>query len=150
MNASPTTTDGRLLAALDELDAALEENIARSIEMRRRIREQRRLVADGSPLGPIVEAEDQPRTVELLTENIETLHGVGSRLRSAQALALRDEGLTISEIAGLFGVTRQRVSALLRPKSASDAGRDVDIGAVATTVAATTTSTRVAVDTGGS
>ena len=46
--------------------------------------------------------------------------GTGAVEGAAQALALRDEGLTISDIAELFGVTRQRVSALLRQKSATD------------------------------
>ena len=116
---SPRVPDARLISALDDLDVALEENIARSREMRKRIRAQRDQIHAGADVWPLVRAEEQPRTVEMLTENIETLHSVGSRLRAAQALALRDEGLTISDIAELFGVTRQRVSALLRQKSAT-------------------------------
>lgn len=110
----------RLLLALDEFDSALAANIERSREMRRRIAEQRSAIEAGEDLAPLVEAEPPPRTVEMLTDNIDTLHGSGSRLRSAQALALRTEGLTITEIAELFGVTRQRVSALLRQKAARE------------------------------
>lgn len=120
MSASPRVPDARLIAALDEFDVALSENIARSHEMQKRIRRQRERIDAGSNLWPLVEAEEHPRTVEMLTENIEALHGVGSRLRATQALALRDEGLRISDIASLFGVTRQRVSALLKQKSAVD------------------------------
>ena len=47
-----------------------------------------------------------------------SLETVGSELRASLALALRDEGLTIEAIAGLFGVTRQRISALLKQKAA--------------------------------
>jgi predicted XRE-type DNA-binding protein len=119
VSTSPRVPDARLISALDDLDVALEENIARSHEMRRRIREQRNQIDAGADVWPLVRSEEQPRMVEMLTENIGTLHSVGSRLRAAQALALRDEGLTISDIAELFGVTRQRVSALLRQKSAT-------------------------------
>lgn len=115
----------RLLDALAEFDAALARNVARSEEMRRRIGAARHRLLAGDPIGPIVESEPQPRMVEMLSENIDTLHGAGSRLRSAQALALRSDGFTITEIAELFGVTRQRVSALLRQKSARHADPEV-------------------------
>jgi predicted transcriptional regulator len=52
--------------------------------------------------------------VQLLTESAETLHEHGSRVRRTEARALHREGLTMDQIARLFGVTRQRVSALLR------------------------------------
>jgi len=113
-----TTPDPRLMAALDELDAALAENVTRSREIQRRVRLLHRQVGKGEALAPLVEAEDQPRTVEMITENIDTLQGIGARLRAVQAQALRDEGLTIAAIADLFGVTRQRVSALLKQKAA--------------------------------
>jgi len=106
------------MAALDELDAALAENVTRSREIQRRVRLLHRQVGKGEALAPLVEAEDQPRTVEMITENIDTLQGIGARLRAVQAQALRDEGLTIAAIADLFGVTRQRVSALLKQKAA--------------------------------
>jgi predicted transcriptional regulator len=44
-----------------------------------------------------------------------------SRLRRAQAAALREEGLTVQDVATLFGVTRQRISNLLRPPGAPPA-----------------------------
>lgn len=55
----------------------------------------------------------------MITANIDALQGIGAQLRAAQAQALRQEGFTISAIADRFGVTRQRVSALLRQKSAT-------------------------------
>ena len=39
-----------------------------------------------------------------------------------QALALWAEGLTMDEIAELFGVIRQRISALVKQKAAVDPG----------------------------
>jgi hypothetical protein len=62
----------------------------------------------------IVPNEERPLIVELITANLELLSGVGSRLRRAEAKALYDEGLTMDEIATLFGVSRQRVAVLLR------------------------------------
>lgn len=121
MSDTPRLPDVRLIAALHELDVALSDNIERSREMQKRVRHHHRELSSGSAFRPLVEDEQQPRTVEMLSENIETLHGAGSRLRAAQALALRSEGFTITEIADLFGVTRQRVSALLRQKSATGA-----------------------------
>jgi len=52
--------------------------------------------------------------VELTRDNLATLVEAGSRLRRAEAHALHAEGMTMEQIAELFGVTRQRVSALLR------------------------------------
>jgi CRP-like cAMP-binding protein len=44
----------------------------------------------------------------------ERLAKAASRLRRTQARALREEGMTTDRIAELFGVSRQRVSALLK------------------------------------
>jgi transcriptional regulator len=108
----------RLVAALAAMEEAACANVERSREVQRRAKRLRRhLMADGD-LVEAVEDEDQPRMVELLTANMVTLESVGAELRAAQALALRDEGLTIAAIADLFGVSRQRISALLRQRAA--------------------------------
>jgi predicted transcriptional regulator len=52
--------------------------------------------------------------VELLTESTESLHTFGSRVRRSEARVLHTEGMPMERIARLFGVTRQRVSTLLR------------------------------------
>ena len=114
-----TSVDKRLLAALDELDSEIADNVVRGKEIQRRVRRLRRNICDGKSLSESVRNEPVPRTVELITANIDALHGIGAQLRSTQAQALRDEGLTMSAIAELFGVTRQRVSALLRQRSAT-------------------------------
>ncbi len=112
-------TDERLLAALEELDRMISDNVARSREIQRRVRHIERRIRSGRSLAETVQAESEPRTMEMITTNIDVLQGIGAQLRTAQAQALREEGLTISAIADLFGVTRQRVSALLRQKSAT-------------------------------
>ena len=100
--------------ALEDLEVALQENGRRSRRMLARIAELKAAIADGRSLAEIVPEEERPLIVTLLTENAATLHEFGVRVRRTEAKALHDEGMTMEQIAGLFGVTRQRVSALLR------------------------------------
>jgi DNA primase large subunit len=100
--------------ALDDLDLALDRSIEMAQRMKRRILAIRRAREDGRPLREIVPLEDAPLIVQLLTENTNLLHSYGNRVRRTEARALHREGMTMDEIAKLFGVTRQRVSALLR------------------------------------
>lgn len=109
----------RLVAALDAMESAAADNVERSVEIQRRAGKLRDALAGGASLVEFVEREPTPRTVELLSTNMATLETAGAELRAAQALALRAEGLTIEAIAELFGVTRQRISALLKQKAAT-------------------------------
>jgi DNA-directed RNA polymerase sigma subunit (sigma70/sigma32) len=102
------------LAALRQLDLALDENIDRARRMKQRIAELEDACLSGRPIKEIVPEAQTPPIVRLLTESAEALHEHGSRVRRAEARALHREGLTMDQIARLFGVTRQRVSALLR------------------------------------
>ena len=114
---SPSPYD-RLHTSLDELERASLENVARSNEIRRRLDVIREGLARGERLSDIVRAQPLPTTVELISTNIEVLQTIGAQLRTAHAQTLRSEGMTIAAIAELYGVTRQRVSALLKQKSA--------------------------------
>jgi hypothetical protein len=107
-------TDAAFLAALRDLDRALDENMERAQRMKRRIAEFEEACATGRQIKDIVPDEAPPLIVELLTQSAETLHTYGSRVRRAEARTLYREGMTMDQIARLFGVTRQRVSALLR------------------------------------
>jgi predicted XRE-type DNA-binding protein len=102
------------LQALEELDAALDENLRRMEQMKARIAELRHVCREGRPLREVVSEETPPLVVSLLTETGQALQSYGSRVRRTEARALHREGLTMDQIASLFGVTRQRVSALLR------------------------------------
>ena len=115
------TDDGslhRLLSALDGIEEAAAANVERSLEVQRRAQELRAGLDGGRPLVDLVRDEAPPRIVELLSTNMTTLETAGAELRAAQALALRSHGLTIAEVAELFGVTRQRISALLKQRAA--------------------------------
>jgi transcriptional regulator with XRE-family HTH domain len=105
--------------ALRDLERALEANARRMAKIKRRIAEIRRQRSSGQSYREIVEATKGDLSVQLITEATQALDEFGARVRRAEALALYDEGMTMEEIAEKFGVTRQRVSALLR-----DAGRE--------------------------
>lgn len=106
--------DDPLGRALRDLDHVLDLNHERVDSIKRRIAEIQRQHSEGMSYTEIVEAAKPPLLVQLITESKETLDGCGARVRRAEALALHEEGMTMEEIAGRFGVTRQRVSALLR------------------------------------
>jgi hypothetical protein len=101
------------LTALAELIDVLDANVRRSAQILERARYLRTLREAGLGWAKAVESAKRPLIVELLTSSIEDLHESSARFRRAHARALRAEGLTIEQIAGLFGVSRQRVSALL-------------------------------------
>ncbi|ABS03330.1 helix-turn-helix domain-containing protein [Kineococcus radiotolerans] len=72
---------------------------------------RRRLAGDS--YSEIVESKERPFIVEVITTAMSGLGEAGGQYRRAQARALRAEGVSVPDIARLFGVTRQRVSALL-------------------------------------
>ncbi len=102
------------MEALDDLDGALDRSREMTERMKTRIEEIRSARRAGHSLREIVPNEETPLIVQLLTESTNLLHSYGNRVRRTEARALHREGMTMDEIAKLFGVTRQRVSALLR------------------------------------
>lgn len=99
--------------ALKDLDRVLDVNLERLGQIKRRIAEIQRQHSEGLSYTEIVEAAPPPLLVQLVTESKQMLDGLGGRVRRAEALALHKEGMTMEVIAERFGVTRQRVSALL-------------------------------------
>ena len=102
------------LQALRELGDALDANIARAQRMKQRIAELQHACTTGRPIKDIVPQEEPPLIVHLLSESTKVLHDYGARVRRAEARVLHREGMPMDQIAKLFRVTRQRVSALLR------------------------------------
>ena len=107
-------TDDAFLKALTTLEATLADNHERTKLIKKRITQLRRLRADGVSYAEIVATRDGPLLVQLLTESSKALDTSGASVRRAEARALYAEGLTMDQIAEGFGVTRQRVSTLLR------------------------------------
>lgn len=106
--------DDAFLRALTALEATLADNQERTRLIKKRIAQLRRLRAKGASYAEIVATRDGPLLVQLLTESSTALDTSGASVRRAEARALYAEGLTMDQIAEGFGVTRQRVSALLR------------------------------------
>lgn len=114
--ASSEVTDTRdeVLDAIDLLVEALRANTARNKQAIRRAAAIRKMREKGLPYREIVAVEGKPLLVEITRENLAALAEHGSAVRRAKAKALHAEGMTMDEIAEVFGVTRQRVSALLK------------------------------------
>lgn len=104
----------QFIEAIDDLDRALDDSGEMTQRMKQRIAELRQAAAQGRPLREVVPEEETPLLVQLLTESTNLLHSCGNRVRRTEAQALHSEGMTMDQIAKVFGVTRQRVSALLR------------------------------------
>jgi Homeodomain-like domain len=118
MVAGTTDTSGdEFLEALVALEEVLADNGKRATLIKKRIAQLRRLRARDTPYAELVASEDGPLIVQLLTESSTKLDTCGATVRRAEAKALYAEGLTMEQIAKSFGVTRQRVSALLRKDS---------------------------------
>ena len=103
-----------VLAALDALEGAIDANAERGRVIKERIEQIKRARLEGRSYRQIVPGEQRPLIVQLVTQSATALDSYGVQLRRAEAQALYDEGLTMDQIADLFGVSRQRVSVLLK------------------------------------
>ena len=111
-----STAEDEFLEALTALEKILEDHGKRSRLIKKRIAQIRRGRANGASYTELVSNNDNPLIVQLITESSSALDSCGSDVRRAEARALYAEGLTMDQIAERFGVTRQRVSTLLRRK----------------------------------
>jgi hypothetical protein len=103
-------------AALERLVTELDSCIAELQRARTRAEELLRARREGSAWLDVVTEEARPLVVERISTVLSTLAGAGHVWRREQAVALHDEQVSINRIAALFGVTRQRISALLRER----------------------------------
>ena len=96
-----------MVATLEDFEAQLDpitERLNKAVELPEH-------GAAYSEMGPQLEGSP---VIGALTTAIDALIEAAARLRRAAAIQLHDEGMTMEQIAALFGVTRQRVGALLR------------------------------------
>lgn len=103
-----------MLEALDAFLAVLRESTRQNERAAKAAQAIRRLRRHGRPYREILGRRERALILQDTQENLDRLLEARSRLRRVQAKALYEEGMTMEEIAGLFGVTRQRVSVLLR------------------------------------
>ncbi|GLZ52662.1 hypothetical protein [Actinomycetospora sp. NBRC 106378] len=100
--------------ALDALVAELGTCIESLHAARDRAEDLQRMRVRGTDWVTAVRAEEPPLIVERISGALESLNTVGGRWRRREAEALHAAGMSINEIARLFGVTRQRASVLVR------------------------------------
>lgn len=119
--AADTADSDKVLDALDALLAVLRESTRRNQEATRRAQTILRLRHHGGSYREILGRVERELIHQVTRENLDGLLQASSRLRRAEARALYVEGMTMEQIAALFGVTRQRVSVLLRDEERADA-----------------------------
>lgn len=100
--------------ALHDLGTQLEQTIVHMRAAGERIDQLTRLRAAGRPWFDIVSRERRPLLVEMITQALDDLGTIGGRFRREQARALQREQVSITRISQLYGVSRQRVSILVR------------------------------------
>jgi len=101
------------LDALRELGTQLDRTMADLARARERVAQLDRLRTAGAGWHEIVQREERPLVVEAVSRALDDLGAVGGRFRREEARALHDEDVSITRIGKLFGVSRQRVSAIL-------------------------------------
>ena len=107
----PTDPATRALRELvDELDSCISE-LDRTRDRAADLLRQR---DSGDTWLDIVGRETPPLVVEQLSTVLGSLSTAGHAWRREEAAALQAEDVSINRIAALFGVTRQRISTLLR------------------------------------
>jgi hypothetical protein len=116
--AEPTEHPDPATESLAELLAAVDECVTELQDVRRRAGDLLAARRSGHSWLEIVSAEERPLVVESISSVMGTLARAGSTWRREEAHALHDEDVSINRIAAMFGVTRQRISALLRDRTA--------------------------------
>ncbi|MGY1641079.1 hypothetical protein ACI782_08085 [Geodermatophilus sp. SYSU D00703] len=104
--------------ALSALVTALDSCIVQLSSARERAEQLLEERRSGRRWLDIVTEERRPLVVEQISSVMATLATAGGTWRREQAAALQSEQVSINRIAALFGVTRQRISALLRDRVA--------------------------------
>lgn len=102
-----------LLMALDEMEEGITANAERHTLMRERISLLRAAILDGRALSK----EPNPGGLslpQLISENLGVLSTIGRRVRRTEVRVLVDEGMAPAAVARALGVSRQRVSMLLK------------------------------------
>ncbi|RZT87390.1 hypothetical protein EV383_4310 [Pseudonocardia sediminis] len=111
-----------VVRALVDLRTELEHTVAELTAAAERADELIALRRGGHPWREIVPAEEPPLIIERISRALDTLGGAGSRFRREEARALQREGVSITAIGKLFGVTRQRASMLVQDRPERDQG----------------------------
>lgn len=110
---APSSEPDPVLDALDHIIAVMNNDSPHE-RLADRTKQVRALRASGLSYREIADHSLRPPALNLVDDYIESLSTSATRLRRALIGTLRDEDLTMIEIGELLGVTRQRVSQILR------------------------------------
>jgi DNA invertase Pin-like site-specific DNA recombinase len=113
-----TAVADEVLEALEDVNQAAVATRETTFEIERRANQLGGSRRSGQRWGEIVSGEPHPRLTELLSNSLRILSDNGVRFRRALAKAMHAEGMSTEEIARQFGVSRQRISNLLRRRVA--------------------------------
>jgi hypothetical protein len=106
-------SDDEMFTALTEVLALLEK-VARWLpQVAARTDELKSGRARGESLASLLTGATEPLVVDVLSDLLQGVFAVGSRLRRAEARALYAEGLSMEDVGLLLGVSRQRISAII-------------------------------------
>ena len=109
----PAPTEEDLLRAGADLAAAFDVAARRATAINERLAWVGEQVRDGARIADLVRNGERLTLLDATNETLEALLTAGTRLRRLCAQTMYAEGMTMDEIAGVLGVTRQRVSKLL-------------------------------------
>jgi hypothetical protein len=115
--------DDPAVRALEELDRRVSGTICELRAAQTRVEQLLQQRIEGWAWYDIVRNETPPLVVETITRALDDLGTVGGKFRREEAIALQREGISTNRIGELFGVTRQRVSALIKRRPAEQ-GRE--------------------------
>lgn len=113
MQKRSTRDEDAALACLKELAASSGE-LHRKVTHFTESMRAKDWAGDGLSYRQLVPLRRRLEIVEQISEVIREITTTGHLFRRMQARALYAEGLTMAQLASVFGVSRQRVSALLR------------------------------------
>jgi len=119
MSTTPSAADDAAIEALEGLLTCIDASMDELEQARARAEHLLAERRAGRPWLEMVTAEARPLVVERISAVLASLATAGHRWRREEAAALQREQVSINRIAALFGVTRQRISALLREHDGS-------------------------------
>ena len=114
MDTDKSGPDDEALACLSGLAASSGELYHQLTQFSQRLANPGGQHLPGSSYAQMMPLERRLAMMEQISAAIKALVREGSRFRRLEARALYAEGLTMAQLAAVFGVSRQRVSALLR------------------------------------
>lgn len=110
----PAADGDPVLAALLDLADAADRITAIAVLIRQHVEGIRAGRELGASYREILAAAPQPLVGSVLTDAVSGFEAAGTRYRQIHGRALQREGMTLQQIAGLWGLTRQRISELLQ------------------------------------